>query len=55
MNSKFSCLIFATLSKVSGTYGVYLAIDVASKLFVFLCFVFHGAASMPYVHVQAAI
>ena len=54
---KFSCSAFLSLRKVSRTYRVDLAIeqqkDVVCKLLAFLCFVFHGAAPVPYV--QAAI
>lgn len=54
---KFSRLVFATLRAVSGTNRVALSLeylrDVVRKLFAILCFVFLGAALIPYV--QAAI
>ena len=44
---------FLTLLKVSGTFGVDLALEkqreVVCKLFEVLCFVFLGAAPIPYV------
>ena len=47
---------FLELDKVSGIYTVHLGIeyprDVVYKRFAFVCFVFHGAAPIPYV--QAA-
>ena len=50
---KISRLVFSTLIKVSGIYRVDLAIEspkeVVYKLFVFVCFVFYGAAPIPYV------
>ena len=53
----FSRLVFSALLKVSGTYRVDLAIEwpreVVYRHFAFLCFVFLGAAPIPYV--QAAI
>ena len=56
---KFSHVVCSTLIKVSETYTVDLATehprDVVYKHFGFVCFVFHGAAPIPYVHVQAAI
>ena len=50
-------MVFSNFMKVSGTYTVDLAIekprDVVYKHFGFVCFVFHGAAPIPYL--QAAI
>ena len=43
-------LVFSTLRKVSGIYGVHLAISKGYKLL--LCFVFCGADAI--VYVQAA-
>ena len=48
-------MVFSNIIKVSGTYmyTVDLAIesprDVVYKFFAFTCFVFHGAAPIPYV------
>ena len=48
-------MVFSNLIKVSGTYMVDLEIkqpkDVVCKHFGFVCFVFHEAASIPYVQV----
>ena len=53
---EISHMVFSNLIKVSGTYTVVLAIelprDVVYKYFGFVCFVFHGAAPTPYMHVQ---
>ena len=50
-------VVFSNGIKVSGTFTVDLAIekprDVVYKYFAFVCFVFHGAAPIPYV--QAGI
>ena len=58
--SKFSRLVFSTLIKVSGIYEADL--QCSNRIgegctgvfdFLFVCFVYHGAAPIPYV--QAAI
>ena len=52
--SKFSRSAFSTLIKVSGTFGVDLALqqqrEVVCKLFELLCFVFLEAAPIPYMY-----
>ena len=53
----FCVWLFSTLLKVSETFRVDLALellrDVVCKFFALLCFIFWGAASIPYA--QAAI
>ena len=55
--SKVSRMVFSNLITVSGTYTVNLAMeelrDVVYKHLEVICFVFHGAAPIPYA--QAAI
>ena len=52
---KLLCSVFSTFIKVSRTCTVDLAIEqprgVVCKLFSLICFVFHGAAPIPYVQV----
>ena len=51
--SKLSGLVFSTLSNVSGTFGVNIALEnrkeVVCKFFNLLCFVSLGAVPIPYV------
>ena len=59
-NRNFVCLVFSTLLKISRTYTVGSRVeqqrDAVCKLFELLCFVFLGAAPIPYcMYVQAAI
>ena len=52
------CLVFSTLLKVSGSFVVDLLIeyqrDIVYKLLALLCFVFLGAAPIPYQACQVA-
>ena len=51
-------MVFSNGIKVSGTYTLDLAIeqprDVVYMHFAFICFVFHGAAPIPYVQADAS-
>ena len=50
--NEISTFGFLNFDKVCGTYLSRFSNRIA-KIFAFICFVFHGAASMP--HVQVAI
>ena len=46
--SKFSCSIFLTVRWINGTVVVYFTLEYAQS-FVSFCFVYLGAARIPYV------